>query len=263
MLHIFTIVTDITKAKYLQQTGAFHNIHIKFIHAPKWNGFIDKITYLKKAIESLPADDIVCFIDAYDVLVNADETEFMNRFLSYDCDFLFGAELNCYPDTYKSQLDSVNTIEGNLYKYVNAGGFIGYTKQIMDMFCWKNDADLIAICNRGTDQAYHIEYYLEHSTTKRLKLDIHCKLFQNMHLVSWDELEFREGLVYNTVMNISSCFIHFSGGTFQTDTRKNIMPVFVQKKEETKRTSIIDNLSGYHQIITKTCFPHPQRLPTK
>jgi hypothetical protein len=263
MLHIFTFATDLSKARYLKQTEEFHNIHINYIGASKWTGYLDKITYMKTAIATLPPDDIVCFVDAYDVLVNEDESEIIRRFKSYDCDLLFGVELNCYPDTYKSDLDSVNTIEGNLYKYINTGGYIGYTKAVKDMFEWKNDAELKAICDRGTDQAYGIEYFLSNVNTKQLKLDIECKLFQNMHLVSWNELEFRNGHMYNIVMEVSPCFIHFNGGTFQTNTRENIMPVFIQKKVETKLTTKRESLDNYKQIITKTCYPHPQRLPTK
>jgi hypothetical protein len=78
-----------------------------------------------------------------------------------------------------------------------------------------------------------------------------------MHWVDWKELEFVEGRMYNTVMKTFPCFIHFNGGTWQQDNKENIMPVFVEKMRKSKSVSR-QNLDGYSQIMTKTCYPHPQ-----
>jgi len=252
MLHIFTFATDIMKATYLNQTSKFHGVSINYILAKTWTGYVDKIKYMKKAIADISPEDIVCFIDAYDVLVNASEADIMHQFKSYNCDLLIGAELNCYPENYKQQFDDLKS--SSLYKYINSGGYIGYNNAIKEMLFWKNEDDLKLICNKGTDQAYVIEYYLE-NTAKSIQLDIQCRFIQNMYWYDWKEFVITNGQFYNTIMESFPCFIHFNGGSFYTSTRNNIMPIVTAQKEESKNTNKILTLNNYIQITP----PHPQK----
>ena len=256
MLHIFTFATDIMRAVYLKQTSTFHGVSINYMLAKKWNGYADKIKYMKKAIADISSDDIVCFIDAYDVLVNVSEDDIIREFRSYNCDLLIGAELNCYPENYKQQFDDLQS--PSLYRYINSGGYIGYNKAIKEMLFWKNEDDVDLICKNGGDQTYVIEYYLENKA-KSIQLDIQCRFIQNMHWINWKEVVIVNGQLYNTIMDMTPCFIHFNGGTFQTNKRENIMPIIVKQKEETRITNTTRNLNDYDQLITTTCFPHPQK----
>ena len=79
-----------------------------------------------------------------------------------------------------------------------------------------------------------------------------------VHWILWKELDFREGRLYNKVLNTYPCFVHFNGGTWQTNKKENIMPTFVELMIKSKNDSKIYNLDKYNQIITKTCYPHPQ-----
>ena len=257
MLHIFTIVSDEDRLLYLKLTEKNYRNNVNYIILDKWNGYPDKITSMKKCINNIQSDDIVCFIDGYDVLINSNNEDIINKFKSYNCNILLGAELNCFPPDYKEKMDKINNNEINFYKYINSGGYIGYSKNIKDMLYWKSENEIIEICKNGGDQTYIIEYYL--NNIENINLDIYCKVFQNMHLVSWKEIIFNYGVVHNTVMNINPCFIHFNGGTWQTNKLKNIMPVFVEKIEKSKFNNFILNLDDYNQIITSTCYPHKQK----
>jgi hypothetical protein len=77
-----------------------------------------------------------------------------------------------------------------------------------------------------------------------------------MHLVNWNELNFNTGKMYNTILNIYPCFIHFNGGSWQQDNRENIMPIFIEKMNSSFDKVV--NLNDYNQIITATCYPHSQ-----
>lgn len=258
-LHIFTFASDINKITYLKKTENNYNNNVKYVIKDKWNGYMDKLIYIKEIIDTIPLNDIVCFIDSYDVLINSDNENIINKFNSYNCDLLLGSELNCFPEFYKEKMDKINNNDVNFYKYINSGGYIGYNKNIKDMLNWKNNDEMNIICQNGGDQSYLIEYYLSNIMNKNIKLDIYCKIFQNMHWVSWDSFIFKNGVIYNTIMNVSPCFIHFNGGTFQTISQENIMPIFCKKIEESKKYNIILNLNEYKQIITKTCYPHIQK----
>jgi len=213
---------------------------------------------MKQYTEKLPLDDIVCFIDGYDVLVNSDKASMVRKFKEYECDLLLGAELNCYPAKHKSAMDSATTNEAVFYRYINSGGYIGYNRAIRDLLFWKSEGEMAAICADGGDQEYVAEYYLANRHEKNIRLDSSCEIFQNMHLVDWKCIQWHDGVAHNTVMGTTPCFIHFNGGTWQTNTGENIMPVFVAKMRESKNTDDWLNLDGYNQIITPTCFPHRQ-----
>lgn len=253
MLHIYTFYTDDSKIEYLKQSAKFNNVNINYIKNDKWNGYVDKIIAIKNVVQLLNDDDIVCFIDAYDVLINNSYSEIENRFKSFNCDILLGAELNCYPDLYITRFPETTT----KYKYINSGGYIGYKHAIQKIFEWKSMEEIYNICKNGGDQTYFIEYYLNHMN-ESIKLDDKCDIFQNMHLVSWKEFTFNSGKFTNNILNVAPCFIHFNGGTWQQNNRENIMPVFIDKMNiSIKENSVLD-LNNYNQIVTSTCYPHSQ-----
>ena len=123
MLHIFTFYTDENRLIYLKQTQQNHSVNIKYLYNSSWNGYIDKILYMLDTIKDIPDDDIVCFIDAYDVLINSNVYDILDKFKSYRCNLLIGAELNCFPSEYKLQMDNVSKILNlnTLNKYINSG----------------------------------------------------------------------------------------------------------------------------------------------
>jgi hypothetical protein len=253
MLYIYTFLTDETRIKYLKETAELNNLEIYYIKNENWNGYIDKIIAVNNIIKQLNDNDIVCFIDAYDVLVNNNMIEIINNFENYNCDLLLGAELNCYPELYINKFNNTSTN----YKYVNSGGYIGYKWAIQKIFDWKSLYDIYNICKNGGDQTYFIEYFLEHHSDK-IKLDDKCRIFQNMHWVNWNEISFISGKMYNTILNTKPCFIHFNGGSFLQNNKENIMPIFIEKMKESMLCEAHLNLNNYEQIITSTCFPHSQ-----
>jgi len=251
MIHIFTFATDETRLRWLKLTSALSDSNITYILKSRWNGYVDKILGVKEAIEKLDDNDIVCFIDAYDVLSLSSNNEIEKKFKDYDCDLLISSELNCYPEKYKILYDTSN--DKTKFSYVNSGGYIGYVKAIKELMNWKSLNEIIDICNDGGDQSYFTEYYLNN---KNVKLDIYQKIFQSMHKVSWKEIEFVNKRIRNTVLNELPCFIHFNGGSFQTIERKDISEIVVERLLKSKNIPL--NLDDYNQIITSTCFPESQ-----
>ena len=127
------------------------------------------------------------------------------------------------------------------------------------MLNWKTKDQIQQICIGGGDQSYFMTYFIENYNKVNIKLDIKSLIFQNMHRISWNDIHFINGRVYNNVFKTHPCFIHFNGGTWRTNEKKNIMPIFIEKIIQSKKNSnTIYNLNEYRQIITRTCFPISQ-----
>ena len=262
MLHIITFATDPSRLNYLKDTAEINKVHIHYLMKSTWNGYIDKITYTKEFLDTVDDNDIVCFIDAYDVLSLGSYNEIVDKFKSYDCDLLLGAELNSYPEHYKNLYPSIQPYTTN-FLYINSGGYIGYKHAIYKLFHWKDNTTIEQMCKNGGDQAYFIEYFLQ-NPSNRIKLDTWQKVFQNMHWVSWNEFYIHRGRCVNVILNEKPCFIHFNGGTWQTNDHMNILPILVKKIQDSLVVLIyllFMNISKYRLLhvghINK--YPDPRR----
>lgn len=254
MLHIFTFFTDVSRLVYLKKTAEMFDLPINYVvkSQNEYRGFTDKIFMIQEAISALPDNDIVCFMDAYDVLVSGTSDEILQKFLSYNCALLIGAELNSYPEGY----DDAYPFTGSKtnYKHVNSGGYCGYKWAIAKMFSWKNANEIVEICRLGGDQHYFIQYYLAHfadfshnnSGIANIRLDTEAVIFQNMFQTDLSEFKFINGRVVNTALNTYPCILHFNGNSWKLDNGEDIMPVFIDKMNASKNIDLkgID-LKGY------------------
>jgi len=258
MLHVLTYgAGNVSRFEYLKASASLCDLPIKYITEAAWTGFFGKLKCILKAIKSIPNDDIICVIDGFDVIVAGGPEEIISKFKAYDCDILFGAELNCWPGEYAEKYPNLGIKNG--YKFVNGGGFIGYKWALMQMYTWKDISEVERICKAFTDQGYFIEYLTEYRHARKLKLDCCVEIFQNMFSVDWSEITIRNGRVVNLLTNTTPAIIHFNGDAWKTKAGGDIMPVFVDKLERSYNDSDKDyNLSGYEPNFSKWYFKRSQ-----
>ena len=272
MLHIITLGSNEDEMKYLKESAQRNNVAIQFIFCKKWNGYIDKITTMKQAIQNIPDDDIVCFIDSYDVLLFTDENEILSKFYSYDCDVLLSSELNCYPG---ENMPRYNDVYNNLamekmtnFKYVNSGGYIGYKRAIQDLFNWKPVEEIVEIIKLGGDQNYFTEYYLEFACIpeKRIKIDMFQRIFQSIYKMYFEEIEFKNGRFVNTILNETPCFVHFNGyggyyyQIYDSYNHRYDIRTFFLNYVELSKNGATYNLDGYRPPYSNH-YPNIMQLP--
>jgi hypothetical protein len=224
-LHIYTYATDMQKTLSLSKSVEIFGNHVNCINENTWNGYDDKIFNLLKNIENVPDNDIVCFVDGYDVFINSKNDEIIDKFLKYECDLLFGTELNCYPEneSLKKKIDQIPCL--TKYRYINSGGYMGYASSIRKLLSWKSPEEIKKICEMGTDQLYFAEYFLENSVER----DYRQKIFQNMYRVSWREISVINNRFYNKKLDEYPCFVHFSGGSHITkNSKRSVIPILLQ-----------------------------------
>lgn len=232
MLHIFTYgAGNISRFEYLKASADFCSMNINYITQTDWNGYFDKIKNMINAIKGLPDNDLVCFVDGFDVIAVGGEDEIKTKFLQYDCDVLFGAELNCWPGEYLGRFPNMGIKNG--YKYLNSGGFIGYKHAVLEMYTWKHIEEVAHICKtRGGDQGYLTEYFIDNYGKKnKLRIDSNVQIFQNFFSLDWNEIYIKGGRFVNPILNSTPCFLHFNGDSYKTCDGKNIMPVIIEQLE--------------------------------
>ena len=253
MLHIVTFATDESKLIHLKRTSELAGLDVTFLMKSKWMGWDGRLRWIMEFMENISDNDVICFIDAYDVLAFSNKDEILDKFYKFNSDLVLGAELNCYPEhikhTYPQTSNSTN------YKYVNAGGYIGYKHAIEKLFTWKPFDEIAKLCMSevGGDQHYVSLYYIANYTS--IALDTNCSIFQNMHWVNWNDFDIVNGRIVNRVLQTLPCFMHFNGQCMWTDSRANIMPIIVYKLKQNT------NLREYRQLITNTQHPHNQVGP--
>ena len=214
IIHVISICSDENKMKYLKKTAELHklnNIHYVII---EWQGFVDKIIYMIKILDKIPDGDVVCFIDAYDILISNNVECILEKFISFNCNILFSSELVCYPSINRERYEQLYDNDHHAkiktnYKYLNSGGYIGYRKNIYQMLTFQSMEDIKTLCQEGGDQNYFTQYYLNHDLA--VKLDVNQTIFQSMCCVQFQDFEFQNGYLYNKILDTYPSFIHFNG----------------------------------------------------
>ena len=261
MFHLYTVASDESKMAKLYESAKIADITVNRIEVLHWTGFIDKILLMKQIVDAMDEDDIVCFVDAYDVLVFSDAEEIVRKFRASEKSILLSSELNCYPP---ENLDKYNLIEYKLfeqdeaagtwgtdktrcfttnYKYLNSGGYVGYAGAIKRMFQWKTVDEIREMCLHGGDQNFFTQYYLEYALMETtIGLDFKQEIFQSMYKVNLGDFAFFQGRLYNHVLRTYPCFAHFNGYrdyngkiiNWDNGDEEDAMEVFVYKMKRSR-----------------------------
>ena len=98
MLHVFTYSTSELRVQPLLASASQHGLTIKNLATTTtWNGLQDKLLAMVACLNELPPSDIVCFVDAYDVIANCSSNELLARFKAKNMGLWIGAEINMEP----------------------------------------------------------------------------------------------------------------------------------------------------------------------
>lgn len=201
----------------------FHDSLARF-HAPAtvlglgkhWGGLMTKPKHLKRYLESgeCKADHII-LPDAYDVVFQDSPDEIIEKFKSFNCDFLAGAEENCFPEAGMA-CDFPYT--ESPYKYLNSGAIISTPDAILQVLR-SMDPESIEDDHRKEDGTMHEpndQYYYQLEFIKQpvnMKLDYNCFIVQNLCNVQESDLIFDTSRIVNRITGMMPSIFHFNGGS--------------------------------------------------
>lgn len=100
----------------------------------RWRGFVWRLMLVKEFLDGLPDDEVVCFIDAYDVVLLRDPAELETAFLALSaatgCRLIFGCDR---PKPLVLKAASRYMFGQCQSKSINAGSYIGFAGAVREM----------------------------------------------------------------------------------------------------------------------------------
>ena len=195
-----------------------------------WQGFNHRNVLMKEYLKSLPPDEVVCFIDAYDVLLLRPLEDLEAFFVNFNK--VTGARIIVGCD--QTATGEKLSLNSQLYfgacnnKHVNAGTYIGYVADLRDMI--SHILNKISDDVEADDQLLIRKYC---SATKHVHID--CDRIFFLTLVGGKNMHFPlNHPKINVVVDPDSHDLHFN----------NIRPFFVHGAGHINMLNLVEAL-GY------------------
>jgi hypothetical protein len=173
----------------------------------QWIGPGMKLVCMDEYVDYLQDEDVVMFVDAWDVLVMADKEEILEKYKSFNKPIVVSAEKNIWP--YRN-LASFFPETKSAFKYINTGGYIARAKELKQFFHQNRP-----VWGFYDDQAFFQIAFL--NDPSMFAIDYDAKIFMTLFQVEDDEVDFHpvtKRLVYKASGN-QPCAIHANGHTYR------------------------------------------------
>jgi len=239
---VITVATVSAKADNLVLSAHNHGIEVEMLGVGEaWQGGVmadgpgggHKVHYLRSRLRNIDDNDIIMFVDGYDVVINDNQETLITRFKQFGADVVFGAEPILWPDSsIADQFPEVHTRN----RFLNSGGFIGRASVIKEML--RGD-----IGKGDDDQLWYQQIFL--SKKFNIKLDVENYIFQCVSATANALSVSPNNQVYNRETGCYSCVLHGNGGEQDKKAYKTLVNQLLNKG------SVVPvNLSKYNKIWT-------------
>ena len=167
---------------------------------------------LEYCVNNTDDDDIIIYLDAFDTLLLADQTEILTKFYVFDKKIVFCSHYTCEP--YDPITDHFPRLNDKFPRFLNSGCLIGYAKYIRegieDIFgeyeiVKKIYGNMLAM----SDQFHWSLYYLKHKDI--IAIDNRCNLFQELSGIGYSSLYLSGGRWINQETGTKPCMLHGTG----------------------------------------------------
>ena len=211
-LHVVTIASSTPAGfKRFVYSCIRNRIHLDVLGFGQPYHHMKKLYYMDKYLETLPEDDLVLFVDSYDIIFLEDMEEIVSRFSKMQVPFLISAERNPYPNVatgspYKERYPEAATS----CRYLNSGSYIGSVKEVRKRVQGGIEFAHSGLtgCDQGLLQLHFIEHPAEYC------LDSYCELFLPVFMVSESEVRLENGTITFTETGSHPCIIHANGSSW-------------------------------------------------
>jgi hypothetical protein len=146
-----------------------------------WIGLSQKLTAVYNVSIATPAEDVIMFTDAYDVMFASRADALLESFLALNASLVFGAECGCWPHIVESNETCFTGYPPSPTpaRYLNSGTWVGYAGAAREML-----AAVMVGAGEDFDNANDQKLIADLFLAGRfgIKLDYYSTIFQSMHL---------------------------------------------------------------------------------
>lgn len=210
--HVITVATDESKSVLLRTSAERQSITLNNLGSGVvWEGGDmtspgggQKVNLVKGFLQGIGDEDIVMFVDGYDVIINDNMTTILERYNDMGADIVFAAEKTCWPDkSIAEQFPKPHTE----YRYLNSGLYIGTAGALKRVFAGD-------IANGADDQLYMQKAFLNQGEIGvKAILDVENYLFQCLATTNDAEVVIKANKqLLNTATRCCPCIVHGNGG---------------------------------------------------
>lgn len=156
----------------------YHGIQVELLGwGQPYQGGTQKLLLLENYLNALPEEDLLLFVDSFDVVFLTGKEEISTRFQKMNLPFLMSAERNCYPHT---ELRERFPPSPTSFRYLNSGTFIGPVKEVKKVL----QGLVHPIPMHSSDQGLVMKSYIE----RPFPLDYQCAIALPLYQVKKEEL---------------------------------------------------------------------------
>lgn len=240
-LHVLTVATNNNPGmEYLLHSAEQSGLHVKILsmlnkNFQKWGGgFGIKMSSLQNYIQNVPDDDIILFIDAYDVIIQAkDQQDIIDQYLKFNSPIVISAEQSCASRNCVGT-GGRTTDPNSPAKYVCSGAIIGRAGAIRYLL----EENTFGV--KQDDQLYWGKLWQQYPNL--CIIDSKSELFISMIQVD-EGFTAEEGNFTYHKYNTKPRIIHFNG------TKKDLHKVFYKLYPEAHNNRSLVKLYGDRHVI--------------
>jgi GR25 family glycosyltransferase involved in LPS biosynthesis len=210
--HIVTVASDQDKAILLRTSAERFAIPLNNLGlGVVWEGGDmtgpgggQKINLVKSFLNTVDENDLVLFVDGYDVIINDNIQTIVERYNDMGGDVVVAAEKNCWPS---KDMEGKFPPSHTAYRYPNSGLYIGRAGSLKLLFGEE-------ITNRQDDQLYLQQAILKSPEMNvRVVLDVENYIFQCIASTNEAEVIVKANKqLLNTETRCCPCILHGNGG---------------------------------------------------
>ena len=197
---VYSFGTDPDKCKLLQKSARHfeYNLTIEG-YGQEYRGHGLKIKNFKKFCESQAPDQVVMFVDAYDVIFVQPAEVLYNKWknITGGKGVIFNAETNCHPDVERAP--EYPKVENTRFKFLNSGIYMGTAREMLKIL--PED-----IQDTYDDQRYYVNKFLLDEEAD-VRLDYMTELFMPL-CYAVKSVHYDEKGIYNSELNTYPCLLH-------------------------------------------------------
>lgn len=197
---IYSFGTDPEKCGLLQESARHFEYDLTIEgYGQEYLGHGLKIKNFRKFCENQPPDQVVMFVDAYDVIfVQHAETLYEKwEKLTGGKGVIFNAEVNCHPDVERAP--EYPDVENTRFKFLNSGIYMGTAAEMLKIL--PED-----IQDSYDDQRYYVNKFLLDETAD-VRLDYMTELFMPL-CYAVKSVHYNEKGLYNSELGTYPCLLH-------------------------------------------------------